>query len=194
MMVCNFLGYFTLFFFYFFSLDRYYDNDKGDCFPCSKCCHDDHDVEKDECKQKLGAGSHMICSFDSSVNRCDKSTPSPQKPTTITNQSKTTSTSDYTSSSQGSKHEHTVPTTRPTAQPRHHPSTTVTAKSFDKLISFTVPVVLTLLIIAACYMCKARIRQMCGFPWCSCPDSGNKASKSRVVHYKPNKNLGRILI
>lgn len=43
---------------------------------CSKCCNDDQDVEEDECKGKLGSQSSMICSFHSSVNRCNiKSTP-----------------------------------------------------------------------------------------------------------------------
>ena len=31
---------------------------------------------EEECKGKLGAGSSMICSFHSSVNRCENTTPS----------------------------------------------------------------------------------------------------------------------
>lgn len=44
-------------------LVRYYDVDKGDCLKCSRCCGDDADVMVKECKEKLGAGSNMICSF-----------------------------------------------------------------------------------------------------------------------------------
>ena len=62
------------------SLVRYYDMDKGDCFKCSRCCGDDRDVVVKECKEKLGDGSNMVCSFDSSVNRCGQTMP---QPTTI---------------------------------------------------------------------------------------------------------------
>lgn len=62
------------------SKDRYYDMDKGDCFKCSRCCGDDRDVVVKECKEKLGDGSNMVCSFDSSVNRCGQTMP---QPTTI---------------------------------------------------------------------------------------------------------------
>ena len=51
--------------------------DMGDCLKCSRCCGDDRDVMVNECKEKLGDGSNMICSFDSSVNRCDQTTPQP---------------------------------------------------------------------------------------------------------------------
>ena len=50
---------------------------------CSKCCGDGQDVVEDECKEKLGAASNMICSFYSSVNRCViTTTASPQENTT----------------------------------------------------------------------------------------------------------------
>ena len=66
-----------------FKLYRYYDKEIGDCKQCSKCCGDDQDVIEEECKSKMGAVSNMICSFQSSVNRCDRDTdtltPSPQE-------------------------------------------------------------------------------------------------------------------
>ena len=60
---------------------RYYNVDMGDCLKCSRCCgHEGVDVVENECKDKLGESSNMICSFDSSVNRCGQATP---QPTTI---------------------------------------------------------------------------------------------------------------
>ena len=41
---------------------------------CSKCCGENKDVVENECKQKLGTASNMICSFLSSANRCDSTT------------------------------------------------------------------------------------------------------------------------
>lgn len=51
---------------------RYYD-EEGGYLPRSKCCGNEQDVVKDECKEKLGAGSNMICSYYISLQRCDKS-------------------------------------------------------------------------------------------------------------------------
>ena len=46
-----------------------------------------------ECRTKLGAASNMICSFNSSFDRCDTtSTASPQETTTVTNTPAYTST------------------------------------------------------------------------------------------------------
>ena len=92
----------------FTSLCRYYNDAKGECLPCSKCCGDDHDLVEIECQEKLGPGSNMICSFDTSVNRCGKATNlgSQHKRTTIA--VKITATPDnYTSPSQDSKSEQT---------------------------------------------------------------------------------------
>ena len=88
-------------------LGRYYNDAKGECLPCSKCCGDDHDLVELECQEKLGPGSDMICSFDTSVNRCGKATNlgSQHKHTTIA--MKITATPDNTSPSQGSKSEQT---------------------------------------------------------------------------------------
>lgn len=183
MLVCKiFISYFS-----FLLLDRYYDDDKGDCFPCAKCCHDEQDVVENECKEKLGARSNMICSFDSSVNRCDKSTSFPQEPTsTSTNQS--TTTNHDTSPSQGSKREHTVP---PTAQLSHR----------DLLIFVSISVVILAMLIFAGYLYVRKARQMGSYLWCNCdtesgvPDLVNHASQNCGVHYKPTVgNLGRIAI
>ena len=72
----------------------------GGCLPCSKCCGDGKDVVKDECKQKLGAASNTICSFHSSVNRCDTTTTTMASPesTTTTVINTSTYTSGLTSS------------------------------------------------------------------------------------------------
>lgn len=51
---------------------RYYD-EEGGCLSCSKCCGNEQDVVEVECKEKLGAGSNMICSFYISLQQCDKS-------------------------------------------------------------------------------------------------------------------------
>ena len=168
-------------------LDRYYDVDKGDCFPCTKCCNDELDVVENECKEKLGTRSNRICSFHSSVNRCDKSTAISQEPTTTTHQSSITD--DYTTPSQGSKHEHTVP---PTAQPSHHFTQTKATKQQDFLtpISVSVALILALLIIVAVFLYIRKARQKANYLWCyNCdtetgiPDSGNR--------HKPTKgNLG----
>ncbi|XP_078370099.1 uncharacterized protein LOC144653860 isoform X1 [Oculina patagonica] len=178
-----------------YSKDKYYDENKGDCFPCSKCCGDNQDVVEDKCKEKLGAGSNMVCSFDSSVNRCDQSTPPPQKPTTIPNQS--TSSDDYSSPSQGSNREHTVP---PTAQPHHlsttTTTTTTTAKGPELLISISLPLifmVLIIIIIAGCYIDKAK--KICSFPWCGCDtETGttDSVNSSCVVYDKSTENLDEV--
>lgn len=133
----------------------------------------------------------MICSFGSSVNRCDQSTPSPLKPTTITTRG--TTTNDASSPSQGSKPEHTV---QPTAQPRHL-STRTTAKGPDLLTSVSIPVVFVALLITAGCCCICKARQMCNFPWCSCDtETGttDSANSSCVVYDKSTENLGRIHI
>lgn len=80
-----------------FPLNRYYDESKGDCLKCSRCCNDDQDVVESECREKLGSQSSMICSFHSSVNRCNiKSTPTfgPQS-TTESSQSSAATTSSH---------------------------------------------------------------------------------------------------
>ena len=141
---------------------------------------------ENECKEKLGAGSNMICSFHSSINRCDESTPFAQEPTTTTDQN--TITNNYTTPSQGSKHEHTVP---PSAQP---------AKRHDLLIvvSTFVPLIIIIIIIAVClYIHKARLRGC--YSWCNCntetgvAEMENGAYSTCRVNCKPTKeNLGRI--
>ena len=107
-------------------------------------------------------------------------------------------TNDYTSPSQGSKREHTVP---PTAQPNRHFTQTKTAKHQDLLISVTIPValILALLIIIAVYLYIRKARQTCSYLWCNCntetgvADMENGASPTCIVHCKPTKrNLGRI--
>lgn len=148
--------------------DRYYDDDKGDCFPCTKCCYDEQDVVENECKEKLGTGSNKICSFHSNVNRCDKSTPFPPETTTTT-----ILTTVGTNSSQDSKHEHTVP---PTAQPSHHFSPTEATKHQGLLIAvIIISLMLILLVISIIFA-------VC---WCS--------RKTSEVHHKPAKGtLGKI--
>ena len=54
-----------------FPLNRYYDQSKGDCLKCSKCCNDDRDVVESECIEKLGSQSRTICSFNVSLHRCN---------------------------------------------------------------------------------------------------------------------------
>lgn len=59
-------------------LDSYFDSTYVECRTCSRCCGDDEDVVEDECKKKLGSASNRICSFHSSVNRCETTTMSVQ--------------------------------------------------------------------------------------------------------------------
>ena len=69
--------------FFPFIFCRYY-NDLGSCMPCSKCCGENKDVVENECKQKLGTASNMICSFLSSANRCDSITTAASEQETTT--------------------------------------------------------------------------------------------------------------
>lgn len=112
-----------------------------------------------ECQEKLGPGSNMICSFDSSVNRCDKSTNlrSLHKLTTIANQ--ITATHDnYTSPSQGSKSEQTLPPTESNDLSQK--------KDQDFWTAAIIPVViLALMAICGCvYVYKTRHANACF--WC----------------------------
>ena len=152
---------------------------------------------ENECKEKLGTGSNMICSFHSSINRCDKSTPFPQEPTTAMDQSIITNHY-YTTPSQGSKDEHTVP---PTAQPSHHVTQTKTAKHRSLLIavSIFVPLIIitTIVAIKCLYIHKARLKGC--YSWCNCntetgvAEMENGAYPMCRVHCRPTKeNLGRI--
>ena len=172
--------------FSFLLLDRYYDHDKGDCFPCAKCCQDEQDVVENECKEKLRAGSNTICSFHSSINRCDESTPFAQEPTTTTDQN--TITNNYTTPSQGSKHEHTVP---PSAQPAKHHDLLIAVSTF-------VPLIIIIIIIAIClYIHKGRLTGC--YSWCNrntetgVPEMENDAYPMCGVQCEPTEeNLGRI--
>lgn len=58
------------------SPNRYFDKKRG-CLNCSCCGEGNHTVEE-ECKRKLGAGSNMICSFNSSAPGCEFTSPLPQ--------------------------------------------------------------------------------------------------------------------
>ena len=80
-----------------FLFNRYYDESRGDCLRCSKCCNDDRDVVESECIEKLGSQASMICSFHSSVNRCNiKSTPKFVPQSTNSSQSSALTTSNHT--------------------------------------------------------------------------------------------------
>lgn len=126
------------------SKDRYYDVDKGDCLKCSRCCGDDADVVVKECKEKLGAGSNMICSFDSSVNRCDQTTPQP------------TRTNSHVSRKED------VPYS---TQYRDH---SAQANDQDYLAATVIPVVImVVLVVCVClYFFKKRLAEM--LSWCHC--------------------------
>ena len=59
---------------------RYFDDERG-CLNCSCCGEGNHTVEE-ECKRKLGPGSNMICSFNSSATGCKSTSPLPKAETT----------------------------------------------------------------------------------------------------------------
>ena len=156
-----------------FPLNRYYDESKGDCLKCSKCCNDDRDVVESECIEKLGSQSSMICSFHSSVNRCNiESSPRfvPQS-TTESSQSSAATTSSHivsvaltnTSANVGYRLEKITHSGR------------FASKSKD-IISITVTVVaLFLVIVGGIYLfCKLRS------PTHSRVDPGK--SQSRILH------------
>ena len=111
----------------------------GDCLKCSRCCGDDRDVVVNECKEKLGDGSNMICSFDSSVNRCDQTTPQPTP----------------TISHVDPKHD--VPYT---TQKSNH---SIQAKDQDYLaaIVITVGIIVVLAFCLCSFFCMRRLTQMC---------------------------------
>lgn len=174
-----------------YSKDRYYDESKGDCLKCSKCCNDDQDVVESECIEKLGSQSSMICSFHSSVNRCNiKSTPKfvPQ----------VTTESSQSSAATTSSHIVTVALTNTSADvgDRLENITHSGVGSWfasknkdcnDSCISIIATVVLLLLVIITIivsgiyltWFCKSRS------PTHSCvdPDGGTHKTKSTKVHY-----------
>ena len=172
----EFISYFSI-----FSLDRYYDDDKGDCFACSRCCGDDQDVVEDECKGKLGAGSNMICSFYSSVNRCEKSTTSPQTPTTIINP--TTAANNHTSASQDSKREHTVPPTTQNTGSLHLSQ----RKDQGLLAAVSISVgILVLLVCCGCFYFFKKRQDDTSFGCNRDAESGSHDSVTEA-HYSVNK-------
>lgn len=150
--------------------DRYYDDDKGDCFPCTKCCYDEQDVVENECKEKLGTGSNKMCSFHSNINRCDKPPPFPPETSTTTK----VTTVGTNSSQGGSKREHTVP---PTAQPSHRFSPSKATEHQGLLIAVIISLTLILLVILL-------ISAVCLY-----------SHRTSDMHHKPAKGtLGRIAV
>ena len=165
-----------------FPLNRYYDESKGDCLKCSKCCNDHQDVVESECIEKLGSQSSMICSFHSSVNRCNiKSTPkfAPQ----------VTTESSQSSAATTSSHIVTVALTNTSADVGYRLENITNSgvgswfasknkDCSDSCISITATVVLLLLVIVSgiylTWFCKSRS------PMHSCVDPGN--SQSRILH------------
>ena len=138
-------------------MGRYYNDDKGECLACSKCCGDEHDVVEDECKEKLGAGSNMICSFNSIFNRCDKSTAHPQKPTTASNQGTGAVDHTYTNPSQGSNALPMGPTIQGTKDQR---------KEQGLLAAVSIPVVIMALLVVTGCLYFYKTRQVNNF-WCN---------------------------
>ena len=125
---------------------------------CSKCCGDEHDVEEDECKEKLGVGSNMICSFDSSFNRCDKSTAHPHKPTTAANKGTGAVNHTYTNPSQSSDALPMGPTVQGTKDQR---------KEQDLLSAVGIPVVILSLLVGAGCFYFYKTRQVNTSIWCN---------------------------
>ena len=120
---------------------------------------------KDECKEKLGAASNMICSFYSGVNRCGiTTTASPQNITTITGINKST----YTKASPMASDTHQE---TPVSTPYGPGSPGLSEqKHLDIPLVVTVPLVIVglLLVIAGCvayFLCSRNrcsyLSQMC---------------------------------
>lgn len=131
------------------SKDRYYDEDMGDCLKCSRCCgRDDTDVVVNECQEKLGAGSNMVCSFDSSVNRCDDTTPQP-----------TPSTSYVSPEHDGP---YSTQKNDPSTQKSDH---STEAKPQDNLVIIVIAVVITVVLVVCLYFFKKRLAKM--LSWCN---------------------------
>jgi len=138
-----------------YSKDRYHDG-VGGCLPCSKCCGDGRDVVEEECKQKLGAASNTICSFHSSVNRCDTTTTTAT--TTVASPESTSTTvidtSTYTSGLTSSLSSVTLPPSIFTLNSQVIPHPSERKGSPNSLtVSVTVPVVifgLLLIIFVGC--------------------------------------------
>lgn len=170
-----------------YSKDRYYDKSIGDCLKCSKCCHDDRDVVEGECKEKLESQSSMICSFHSSVNRCDiKSTVDLHQPTTESSQSSAHTTSSHTvtvafvstnaRATRGYRLENI-------SQPEVQRFASKSKDHSDSHTSFVVTMVLLVLVIVCgiylLWFCKSRspIRSRIN------PDGGTYKKKRTEVHY-----------
>ena len=160
-----------------FLFNRYYDESRGDCLRCSKCCNDDRDVVESECIEKLGSQSSMICSFHSSVNRCNiKSTPKIEP--------QSTNESSHSSAATTSSHIVTVALTNTSANVGYRLENITHSGRFaskskdcnDSCKSITVTVVI-LFLVGGIYLtrfCKLRS------PMHSCVDPGN--SQSRILH------------
>ena len=140
----------------------------GGCFPCSKCCRDGRDVVEEECKKKLGAASNTICSFYSSVNRCDTTTT-----TTTTkvasHESTSTSAIDTSTYSSGLTSSPSSVTLLPTifttdSQGVPHPSERKGSPN-SLTVSVTVPVVIfgLLLVTVGCATYFLYSRQRCSY-------------------------------
>ena len=122
---------------------------------------------EDECKQKLGAASNTICSFHSSVNRCDTTTTTTT--TTVASSESTTTvinTSAYTSAPTSSPSSVTLLPSIFTlnSQDIPHPSERKgSPNSF--ILSVTVPVVIfgLLLVTAGCVTYFLYSRQRCSY-------------------------------
>ncbi|KAL9971971.1 hypothetical protein ACROYT_G018202 [Oculina patagonica] len=169
------------------SLGRYYNDNKGECLTCSKCCGDEQDVVEDECKQKLGAGSNMICSFDSSFNRCDKTTAHPRtvKHTTTANQGTGADGNNYTSPppSQASEGEDDA-LPDPTNQSSHLSQ----RKDQDFWAAVGIPVgILVLLVVVGCvYFYKTR--RVNTSVWCNGDAERGNPDSVTGVQYSLDKN------
>lgn len=179
------------------SIKKYYD-ENGGCLPCSRCCGDAKDVVENECQEKLGAGSDMICSFSSSVNRCEKSTPPSQKPNTTKNQS--TTANGFLIPIQLYKQEHTQapPALQHTQAPTalQHTQAPTAPRGYSNIVVFiSIGICSSLLLILTGYSSFCRKKRQKNNTELRLPSSvpASGSSKSVVINNEVEDNFGTFL-
>ena len=155
---------------------------------CSKCCGDNKDVVENECEQKLGAASNMICSFLSSANRCDGTTTAASAQETTTAVLNTTTLVPFTLTRVRADAARTVTATHQstgTQGAQSSPRLSKTKQDLDNSKNVTVIVVpvtigLLLVIIVGCVTYFLCSRGRCSYLRCQ------HDPEMQIIHYSPN--------
>ena len=161
--------------------------------PCSKCCGENKDVVENECVQKLGAASNMICSFLSSANRCDTITTAASEQETTTRILNTTTPVPFTltrvrdaATTLTATHQSTS-----TQGAQSSPGLSKTKQDLDNSTNVTVivvPVTVGLLLIIVCVTYFLYSRARCSYLMYQCDPEGPNGSQTVVVASNEGNN------